>query len=62
MDVRLCLLTGAFEMGDPFLCPMSEPSSFCYTTPPWGRIVPHFEVSVKPGLAHPAPFFSPPVE
>lgn len=23
----------------------------CHTTPPWGRIVPPFEVSVKPGLA-----------
>lgn len=34
-----------------------ESSSFCHLTPPWGRIVPPFEVSVKPGLAHPAPFF-----
>ncbi len=29
-----------------------EPSSLCHTTPPWGRIVPPFEVSVKLGLAH----------
>ena len=28
-----------------------ESSSFCHLTPPWGRIVPPFEVSVKPGLA-----------
>ena len=28
-----------------------EPSSFCHLTPPWGHIVPPFEVSVKPGLA-----------
>jgi hypothetical protein len=33
-----------------------EPSSLCHTTPPWGRIVPPFEVSVKPGLAQPIPF------
>jgi hypothetical protein len=28
-----------------------KPSSLCHLTPPWGRIVPPFEVSVKPGLA-----------
>jgi hypothetical protein len=33
-----------------------EPSSFCHITPPWGRSVPPFEVSVKPGLAQPVPF------
>jgi hypothetical protein len=33
-----------------------EPSSLCHLTPPWGRSVPPFEVSVKPGLAHPDPF------
>jgi hypothetical protein len=32
-----------------------EPSSFGHITPPWERIVPPFEVSVKPGLAH-SPF------
>jgi len=26
-----------------------ELSSFCHLTPPWGRIGPPFEVSVKPG-------------
>ena len=36
-----------------------EPSSFCHLTPPWGRIVPPFEVSVKPGLAHSDPFVRP---
>ena len=33
-----------------------EPSSFCHLTPPWGRIVPPFEVSVKPGQLNMTPF------
>jgi len=36
-----------------------ESSSFCHLTPPWGRIVSPFEVSVKPGLAQPVPFSCP---
>jgi hypothetical protein len=35
-----------------------EPSSFCHLTPPWGRIVPPFEVSVKPGPAQNVPLFA----
>ena len=30
----------------------SEPSSLSHVAPPLGRIVPPFEVSVKPGPAH----------
>src|SRR5206468_6681732 len=40
----------------------SKPSSLSHVAPPRELIVPPFEVSVKPGSAHPVPFVSTPLE